>query len=336
MAQNVTVAGASYSDVPSVELPKTGGGTAEFFDTTDANATTSDIAYGKTAYVNGSKLSGTGAAVITSTYNSSTKTVTLDTDDVSCAWFGSLNPEFVYETSYTIKLNECTDYTTKIQNAIDGTSAQTLTQPKSGYSTAAATTIIFDRYGSDYHSGSRLDFRYNDYVVLNDTIVDTVYTSSEASLGVAHTLHLYYTSIQHIGQAWRLSNDAPLYPDDTNYGTATSLNAGYYIIVYRTAAGALTRAVSASYGVYCAPQTPTFASTSSLYSNYINFRSSTFNLRTSSTYMASTAWSSVDVAKTQLRNRHRLYKVRKPNVLEEALNRMGSMFTTGTFPTEVI
>lgn len=32
MAQNVTVAGASYSDVPAVELPKTGGGTATFYD----------------------------------------------------------------------------------------------------------------------------------------------------------------------------------------------------------------------------------------------------------------------------------------------------------------
>jgi hypothetical protein len=32
MAQNVTVAGASYTDVPAVSLPKTGGGTATFYD----------------------------------------------------------------------------------------------------------------------------------------------------------------------------------------------------------------------------------------------------------------------------------------------------------------
>lgn len=32
MAQNVTIAGASYPDVPSIIVPKTGGGEAEFFD----------------------------------------------------------------------------------------------------------------------------------------------------------------------------------------------------------------------------------------------------------------------------------------------------------------
>ena len=63
MAQNVTIAGASFSDVPSITVPKTGGGTASFVDTTIASsaAAASDIASGKLAYVNGSLVTGTAS-----------------------------------------------------------------------------------------------------------------------------------------------------------------------------------------------------------------------------------------------------------------------------------
>jgi len=47
MAQNITIMGASYSAVPAVTLPKTGGGTARFDDATVTTATASDVAQGK-------------------------------------------------------------------------------------------------------------------------------------------------------------------------------------------------------------------------------------------------------------------------------------------------
>lgn len=47
MAQNITLLGASYSDVPAVDLPKTGGGTATFTDVTGTTATAPDVAQGK-------------------------------------------------------------------------------------------------------------------------------------------------------------------------------------------------------------------------------------------------------------------------------------------------
>ena len=61
MAQNITLLGASYSDVPAVTLPKTGGGTATFTDTTITSnaASASDILSGKLAYVNGTLITGT-------------------------------------------------------------------------------------------------------------------------------------------------------------------------------------------------------------------------------------------------------------------------------------
>ena len=50
MSQNITWLGASYSDVPAVTLPKTGGGTASFTDVTDTTATAADVAQGSWFY----------------------------------------------------------------------------------------------------------------------------------------------------------------------------------------------------------------------------------------------------------------------------------------------
>lgn len=47
MAQNISLLGASYSDVPGVTLPKTGGGTALFSDPSITTAIASDVAQGK-------------------------------------------------------------------------------------------------------------------------------------------------------------------------------------------------------------------------------------------------------------------------------------------------
>ena len=50
MSQNITLLGASYSNVPAVKLPKTGGGTASFTDVTDTTATADDVATGTYFY----------------------------------------------------------------------------------------------------------------------------------------------------------------------------------------------------------------------------------------------------------------------------------------------
>lgn len=56
MAQNVVINGVTYQDVPEVDIPKSGGGTAKFYDTAGASSVTAaDVLSGVTVYgANGS------------------------------------------------------------------------------------------------------------------------------------------------------------------------------------------------------------------------------------------------------------------------------------------
>lgn len=61
MAQNVIINGVTYQSVPEVDIPKSGGGTAKFYDTAGANAAAGDLLTGKTAYGSSGEVSGSMA-----------------------------------------------------------------------------------------------------------------------------------------------------------------------------------------------------------------------------------------------------------------------------------
>lgn len=61
MAQNVIINGVTYQSVPEVDIPKSGGGTAKFFDTAGGTAAAADILTGKTAYNASGSVSGSMA-----------------------------------------------------------------------------------------------------------------------------------------------------------------------------------------------------------------------------------------------------------------------------------
>lgn len=61
MAQNVVINGVTYQNVPEVDIPKSGGGTAKFYDTADADAAAANILTGKSAYGPSGKVDGSMA-----------------------------------------------------------------------------------------------------------------------------------------------------------------------------------------------------------------------------------------------------------------------------------
>lgn len=61
MAQNIIINGVTYQSVPEVDIPKSGGGTAKFYDTSSANISQGDVLTGKTAFGSSGTVSGSMA-----------------------------------------------------------------------------------------------------------------------------------------------------------------------------------------------------------------------------------------------------------------------------------
>ena len=108
MSQNVTIAGASYTDVPSITVPKTGGGTASFTDVTDTTAIASDVRSGRYFYTASGVFtegtgSGGGSTLITKTI---TENGTYDAQDDEADGYSSVtaaipNPFAITDVSNT-------------------------------------------------------------------------------------------------------------------------------------------------------------------------------------------------------------------------------------------
>lgn len=77
MAQNVVINGVTYSDVPEVDIPVSGGGTAKFMDTSDADAVAADMLNGKKAYVNGVLVTGNIQSLAATEYTPTTSDQTI-------------------------------------------------------------------------------------------------------------------------------------------------------------------------------------------------------------------------------------------------------------------
>ena len=58
---SVVINGVTYSNCPEVDIPKSGGGTAKFYDTSEANITQGDVLTGKKGYGSSGEVSGSMA-----------------------------------------------------------------------------------------------------------------------------------------------------------------------------------------------------------------------------------------------------------------------------------
>ena len=107
MAQNVIINGVTYSNVPEVDIPKSGGGTAKFYDTAGANVAAGDILTGKTAF-------GASGSVSGSMANNGSTSGTISTKS------GTVTIPAGYTTGGTVSLTNVSDCLA--QNILSGKS----------------------------------------------------------------------------------------------------------------------------------------------------------------------------------------------------------------------
>ena len=140
MAQNVIINGVTYQNVPQVDIPKSGGGTAEFYDTSDATLDSGDkMLSGNTAYAAGTKYTGTIA-----TKTSSDVTVSGDTVTTAAGYYASSVSKSVAAGSATAPAS----ISGSSANVSTGTNTLTLSK------TVSVTPTVSAGYGSAGTAGN--------------------------------------------------------------------------------------------------------------------------------------------------------------------------------------
>lgn len=209
MSQNISLWGANYSDVPSVLLPKQGGGTASFTDVTDTTAAASDVASGKYFY--------TSAGVRTQGTNSggggSDRLVLLQTTSIGTL---STSSTTAADTGKTVSLASTTnwdDYDLLLVDiSVDTTTNGRHTSTVSGVlltgtsnvATKNTYTVMGNKWNSKLSSSGTASTRqstsaYGVYInaasVSNSTLTMTVYyrynSNSTGTLNGTYTARVY-------------------------------------------------------------------------------------------------------------------------------------------------
>lgn len=139
--KNITLLGASYSDVPAVQLPRTEGGTATFYDASETETITAngtyDVTYDASVVVNVSGGGGASQTIYSGTSDPSSSLGSIGDIYIKASSGGSLEgyPES-YESSgmnSTSNLSACI-----------GKSADAGTSTSNVYSSGQSTTGIVD------------------------------------------------------------------------------------------------------------------------------------------------------------------------------------------------
>lgn len=103
MSKNITLFGQDFSNVPALNVPLQGGGTAKFTEISDTDAVASDVASGKYFYTaDGTKTEGTASGGGSSYTLLGSAEYTVNTTSATNITVGTLNIPSAYNSDYIL------------------------------------------------------------------------------------------------------------------------------------------------------------------------------------------------------------------------------------------
>ena len=161
MAQNVVINGVTYNAVPEVDIPKSGGGTAVFTDTSDATLSSGgQMPTGVTAYANGTKITGSAAENDSSDLSVSGATVTVPAGYYSSSASASVSagsataPATISGTSASVSTGTNTLTLSKTVSVTPTVSAGYVSAGTAGNSAVSLTASVTTKGAQTYTPGT--------------------------------------------------------------------------------------------------------------------------------------------------------------------------------------
>ena len=112
---SVVINGVTYANTPEVDIPKSGGGTAKFYDTNEADITAADVRNGKKGFGAAGEVNGNMTEKAAETYHPSTSDQTINAaqylagaQTIKAVTLTNLSAQYI-ANGVTVKVGDSTD-----------------------------------------------------------------------------------------------------------------------------------------------------------------------------------------------------------------------------------